>query len=237
MRRQDRPAGVPPPLPGLSNQPHRDLYLENLRRSYRIRSDKRRRDRRAGILLLIGIAIILAICCLAESAWSGTPAAVPTAGDVDRALKWWVRDAPRNPLRVASYRLEVAEALVDQTTPRGIPVELAAAMVLRESSGAQDARGARGEIGLMQVHPGTAALFRCRLGTPDEQVECGCRVLAHHMDRCPTLRGALSAYGSRGSKCRPKPGSRLEKMVDSRYRLAAELRAVMDGSEKTGGTS
>ena len=225
MRRQDRHDPKPPLLPA----PGRDLYLENLRKSYRIKFEIRRRDRLHGVLFLLALILALAVATLVWSVKAEGATTTPDAAAVELALVDWVRLAPRNPLRVASYRSEVARALVAGTEAHGLPVELVTAMTLRESSGAQTAVGARGEIGLMQVHPGTAALFHCRLDTPAEQVDCGCRVLEHHLRRCGTLRGAVSAYGSKASRCRPKAGSRLAKMVDNRFRLAAELRTVMDG--------
>jgi hypothetical protein len=220
-----------------------DLYLENMRASYRKKRDARLRERHVGILIIVGIALILAAWCLAEELWAGevtdpvsisAPAVVgasvvaPLVSRVDAVLVWWARLAPRNPLRVESYRADVAAALVDQAAAHGLPVELVTAMTLRESSGAQTAVGRRGEIGLMQVHPGTAVSWRCHLGTPAEQIDCGCRVLAHHLTRCGTLRGALAAYGSRFGKCKPKPGGRVARMVANRMRLADVIKKMLD---------
>lgn len=167
-----------------------------------------------------------------------TPGWEPTDGPavVELALRHWIRVAPRHPLGVRVYRSEVARAISDGAEVHNLPAELVAAIALRESSGRQDARGRAGELGLLQVHPDTAVRFRCRLGTPGEQVECGCRVLSRHLTKCTRelgpargLRGALAAYGSRSGSCTPPRGGSVERMVNDRMRLASELRAVMDG--------
>ena len=180
------------------------------------------------MLFLLALVLALAVASLV---WSvrADPAPAATMTGVELALVDWVRLAPRNPLRVASYRSEVARALVAGAEAHGLPVELVTAMVLRESSGAQDARGRAGELGLMQVHPDTAVRFRCRLTTPGEQVDCGARILARHLARCGTLRGALAAYGSRSGKCTPKPGGGVERMVRDRLALAEKLKTIIDG--------
>jgi hypothetical protein len=152
-----------------------------------------------------------------------------TIAQVDAALSWWVRVAPRHPLRVREYRAEVVHALLAGANRYALPVEVVVAMSMRESSGRQDARGAAGELGLLQVSPDTAVRFRCLLSTPTEQVDCGCRVLARHLTRCGTLRGALAAYGSRSGACSPPVGGSVEKMVKDRMALAADVAAVMEG--------
>lgn len=254
-----RPGSVRPhPLqpPPLRDPPARDVYLENLRESYRVRRAVRLRERHRAILLIVGIILLLALACIADRVLAGEPATTPartavtpeptqgwepTDGPevVELALEHWIRVAPRHPLGVLVYRSEVARALADGAEAHNLPAELVTAMALRESSGRQNARGTRGELGLMQVHPDTAVRFRCRLGTPGEQVECGCRVFARHLARCTReigaargLRGALAAYGSRSGSCTPPHGGSVERMVNDRMRLAAELRAVMDGGLK-----
>lgn len=257
MKCEDRHEPKPPTL---RDPPARDIYLENLRESYRRRRAERLRLRRRSILLIVGIIILLALACIADRVLAGEPAAgvsppptraaaatettpgwEPTDGPavVELALEHWIRVAPRHPLGVRVYRSEVARAIADGAEAHDLPAELVTAITCRESSGRQDARGRAGELGLMQVHPDTAVRFRCRLGTPSEQVECGCRVLSRHLARCTReigaargLRGALAAYGSRSGSCTPPRGGSVERMVNDRMRLAAELRAVMDGGLK-----
>ncbi len=240
MTTHPRRPGEPPPLPQIGDTRGGDLCLANLRRSYRVKSDARRRDRRNGVLLLIALALGLTIAAWvwgvkAEgTAPEPSPAptaaqpATPTEGVFD-ALTEWCKVAPKNPLRHAEYRREVARALVAGAAAHDLPVELVTAMSLRESSGAQDAVGTRGELGLMQVLPGTAVAFHCRLETPAEQVECGCRVLARTAERCGSLRGGLVAYGSGSGRCHAKPGGRVERMVNDRLRFAEKLKTIIQG--------
>lgn len=183
----------------------------------------------AGIFLaltLMSIAAGIAIVALPARGADPDPAVERT----DRALQWWARGAPRHPLRRAAYRGEVARALVDGAARHDLPVELVTAMALRESSARPGVLGRAGEAGLMQVHPDTAARFGCRLGTPQGDIECGCRVLSYHRVRCGgDLAGALSAYGSRSGTCTPPPGGSLARMVRDRLALAADLLSIMDG--------
>jgi hypothetical protein len=239
MRRQDRRPDDPV---GPSFGADKNLYLLNLRRAYQIRRDRRVRERRIGVLILIALALLLAFAAISESVWSSTDNADVAA--VDRALVNWSRLAPRHPLRVESYRLDVARALAGGAARYGLPVELITAMTLRESSGRQDARGRAGELGLMQVSPDTAARFHCALATVNEQADCGCRILAKHLARCArefgagtseerSLRGALAVYGSRTGSCTPPSGGGVERMVSDRLRLASKLREVMNAGSQS----
>lgn len=176
-----------------------------------------------------GLLLLLTLCALLTAA---AVVAVPARGDdqagagagVERALAWWVERAPRHPLRRPEYRAEVARELVAGAARHDLPVELLAAILLRESSGRPGVLGPAGEAGLMQVHPDTAARFRCHLGTPRGDIECGCRVLSHHRVRCGgDLRGALAAYGSRSGSCHPPAGRAVSRMVADRFRLSDRL--------------
>jgi len=151
------------------------------------------------------------------------PAPATVADHIDAALVQWVTTTPRHPLRSAPYRAQVVEAIRASTDRHGLPWATVTAIVCRESSGRADVTGPAGELGLMQVHPVTAVMWRCKMQTPAQQVECGCRILAHHRSRCGTIEGALAAYGSRSGTCKPKRGGKLARMVADRMRLAKEM--------------
>ena len=63
---------------------------------------------------------------------------------------------------------------------------LVAAVAWHESRWRMDARGAAGEVGVMQIHPRGAGAFRC-VGLPadlDGNVRCGVAILAWVRRRC-----------------------------------------------------
>jgi hypothetical protein len=80
---------------------------------------------------------------------------------------------------------------------------LLAAIALRESGGNPDAIGARGEIGLMQLHPqsraGRLAAQLCAetpAHCPAIQIDGAARVLRASIDTCGSVDGALARYNS-----------------------------------------
>lgn len=173
----------------------------------------------AGLLLYLTILILLSTAVLVAVPSS----AGPVTERADVYLRHLVRLAPRHPARRAEYRHRVARAIAVSCTAHEAPVELVCAMAYRESSLRDDVTGPGGELGLMQVHPGTAAKHRCDLSAIEGQVECGVKLLARYRAACGSWEGALSRYGSRSGTCTPKVGSALARMVADRTALAASL--------------
>jgi len=150
------------------------------------------------------------------------------ASEVEAMIACLVDGSGRHPAKDSNYRERLARAVTANAQRHGIPVELVVAIIFRESSCRKDLIGPGGERGLMQNHPYTIRMFKCDMSTAAGQVACGCEVLAWHHDRCNSdWRAALAAYGSRKATCNPKRGTRLRRMVNDRFRLAAKLRQVV----------
>jgi soluble lytic murein transglycosylase-like protein len=84
---------------------------------------------------------------------------------------------------------ELAPVLASEAHAAGVPVELVARIAAHESSYRQDARGARGEVGVMQINPVGRAVQWCRgelgaLADLRANVRCGVRLLRVALDRC-----------------------------------------------------
>jgi hypothetical protein len=151
----------------------------------------------------------------------------PSSARLDAMIRHLVELAPRHPANREGYRETLVDAISEAAPRHDLPVELVTAICFRESSMRRDVTGPAGELGVMQVHPSTAVRFRCRLETVADQVDCGCKILAHHRDRCDgDLRGALAAYGSRSGSCSPPAGGSVSRMVSDRFALADELRGL-----------
>ena len=150
------------------------------------------------------------------------------ASRVEAMIAHLVESVPRHPMNRADWGAKMSEQIVIGATKFDIPVELVTAISFRESSLRWDVIGPGGEIGIMQVHPFTIRKFGCDMSTVAGQVDCGCKVLAWHHDRCGSdWEAALAAYGSKRAQCNPKPGSKLRRMVNDRFCLAAKLREVV----------
>jgi hypothetical protein len=172
------------------------------------------------------LSTLLVLACAAGVALASDRDEPPLTQDkIDAALLRWAHVASRHPLRrLPLYRAAVAAAVHDSATRHGLRPALVLAIILRESSGRDDVTGPAGELGLMQIHPRTAVRWRCRLGTPAEQVECGCRVLAHHVARCGSESGGLGAYASRSGACDWPADSGPGRVARDRLELAREIR-------------
>jgi len=196
----------------------------------------------AGLMMyLVILCIISAVVVVAVSPARADPippATLPTdidgeqgrtsqASRVEAMITSLVESCPRHPMNRSDWGAKMAEQIVTAASKYSIPVDLVTAISFRESSLRWDVIGPGGEIGIMQVHPGTVRRFACDMSTVAGQVDCGCKVLAWHHDRCGSdWEAALAAYGSRTAECNPKAGSKLRRMVKDRFRLAARLREV-----------
>ena len=181
---------------------------------------------RLGTALHVAIWLLAAVAGVAVADPSEFRPPPMTTEQIDAALLRWTAVAPRHRLRRSpTYRAAVVAAVEDGAVKHGLRRSLVLAIIMRESSGRDDVTGPAGERGLMQVHPMTAVHWRCRLETPAQQVDCGCRILAHHVARCGgSERGGVSAYGSRSGACRPPPGGSVDRMARDRVALADRIR-------------
>jgi hypothetical protein len=91
----------------------------------------------------------------------------------------------------------------------GIDPWLLAAMAVRESGLNPDARGAMGELGVLQLHPYSAPGIRARMVCKRAPSDCtaavvdeGAAHLASKLRQCGDIESALTAYNSR-SGCGP----------------------------------
>lgn len=193
----------------------------------------------AGLLVYISIlaALVAAVLVVSSPAPAETPAEASagqggfqasTEADAMAMIRYWIRLAPRHPMANHARQARFARLQVAATEKHGTPLSLTMAIMFRESSCRPGAKGTRGEIGLMQVHPWTWATY-CRgldPKDPGDQVQCGHTVLREGFDRCGSWRGALTWYASKYDICKAKPRSNLAGVVRDRFKLAAELETV-----------
>lgn len=141
--------------------------------------------------------------------------------------------APRRlPERVA--------ALLDRAAAKyGVVPELVRAIAWIESRGDQDARGTSGELGVMQLMPGTARDLKVDPTVLDQNIDGGARYIASQVKRFGLERG-IAAYNA-GPKYGPLPPERWPQSTQ-RYvqlvRARMELEAAFvqqDGAPDTGG--
>lgn len=85
----------------------------------------------------------------------------------------------------------------------GVPVDIALAVAQRESGFQQSARGVKGEIGIMQLMPNTAAGLRVNSYDPEANIEGGVRLLRDNYARFGDWSYALAAYNC-GPACAAK---------------------------------
>jgi soluble lytic murein transglycosylase-like protein len=141
--------------------------------------------------------------------------------DVADAVKWLLRLNPRHALQDDTARQVLAADIVEVSEHWGHDPWLITAMAYCESTFRPHAVGtARGELGIMQLHGHPTR--GCDLSTARGGLECGARYLYVLKRRCGSVRCALNAYAS--GKCKVTPGSRADRMVRRRLRMAERLR-------------
>ena len=234
----------PPPLPSLpqiGDTRGGDLYLANLRRAYRVKADERRRNRRNGVLFIIGIILILALTCAVEAlrAEPGRPAgARPAAGrtkppatvaQIEAAIISSVKPYPKHPVVVDGvYRLEIANAIAAAGRESNVPELFLVALFQRESSFRRAVvegrrHGKLGESGLGQLH-GVARAWCKRTGfnlkTIDGQARCSAGWLSECRTACGgSLKQGFAFYAT-GRTCDPR---RAGDVVKDRHELWQRL--------------
>ena len=93
------------------------------------------------------------------------------------------------------------ESLANEAADKhGVPRDIFAALINRESAWNPDAAGGAGEIGLTQVMPDTGASYcgmdATKLRNPDCNLQCGASYLAAQFERFGDWRLALAAYNA-----------------------------------------
>ena len=170
------------------------------------------------LLLIVGVLI----CWLGHAARAyGAEAQTTELQAADAITGLLERPSPL--LRERSGEIvEIARACVDVEERYGVPCLLLVSMMHHESRFDSTARGAVGEVGLLQVH-GVAA-HGCDLDTIAGQVDCGAVWLMRAYDHChEDWFGALTAYAA-ANKCTPSPNSKLDFRISARWHLWQRLR-------------
>lgn len=106
------------------------------------------------------------------------------------------RSAPALPAYGGAYRgpfLAQARAAAQR---HGVPPDLFARLVQRESNWHPRARSHKGALGLAQLMPATAARLGVDPGDPAQNLEGGARYLRRQFERFGTWRLALAAYNA-----------------------------------------
>lgn len=129
--------------------------------------------------------------------------------DVKALVMAMVEMVGGHPNKAVQKHIAQAAPVVARETPPDVDPLLVAAVIVRESTINPWAKGARGEIGLMQIHPAGMALHLCRdllgkLWNPAFNIRCGIRILRRARERCPgPPLDWLGAYN--GRRCGPSP--------------------------------
>jgi soluble lytic murein transglycosylase-like protein len=148
-------------------------------------------DRRMTRFFALVFVAVLGTCALAQELGKEAQA----TAEVTRYIETWAQKYPASRRRALAHVASVAHwATVYDVDPL-----LVAVIVSAESSWRYDATGAVGEIGLMQLHPTTAAKVGedVDLATGDGQIHAGVQWLRRCIELCGgDARRGLGAYAS-----------------------------------------
>jgi hypothetical protein len=177
------------------------------------------------LLLIVGVLV----CWLGHAARAYGDEAPTTelqAADAITALL----ERPSPLMRERSGEVvEIARACANVEDKWGVPCLLLIAMMHHESRFDHEARGAVGEVGLLQVH-GVAA-HGCELDTIAGQVDCGAIWLLRAYDHChEDWFGALTAYAA-ANQCKPIANSKLDYRISARWHLWQRLQKSIHGEQ------
>lgn len=145
----------------------------------------------------------------------GIAASAKEADPLDAAISSLVSVRPSHHLNNAEARAALVNELRATEAAHGVPADLLLTVAFFESSLLTTAKGARGEIGILQVAPGMQT--GCDMATRRGQLDCGARILRDAFDTCGSWSGALTRYAQRSGNCRPDT-ERVRKLV--KYRIA-----------------
>lgn len=123
-------------------------------------------------------------------------AAATLAMEADRLARIVTYARSVNPALSRQKAVDLARRIIRHSRDAGVDPLLTASVVARESRFRPQARGAVGEVGLMQVLPVAAAaagVSQAELATVDGNLRAGTRYLAQQVERYGVSRG-LAAY-------------------------------------------
>lgn len=168
-------------------------------------------DRAQSILLfLVVLAAACPVCC-----WGPARADEPARVDALQALRV-----------LCPGRLAMAPAFDRAAERHRVPAGLLVAMARNESTCNPGAIGKGGEVGLMQLRPGTIAAGKVqlsRLDLPAVNVDLGARHLARCLRLCGDVPAALGVYSGRRT-CAQGRASGYARRVMGFYELAINER-------------
>ncbi|MEL6202143.1 MAG: transglycosylase SLT domain-containing protein [Pseudomonadota bacterium] len=141
--------------------------------------------------------------CVAALALAACQTTSDLTDDIETAS---VAEANTNAARSTVDDRPYAELIEKYANENGVPLELAHAVVFSESTYRANARGAAGEIGLMQVRPSTARMMGFSGGSkdlyrPETNIAYGMKYLgkAHELadgDTCGTILRYNAGHGA-----------------------------------------
>lgn len=147
---------------------------------------------------------------------------------VSESIRWLCRTNHRHPMWFdGEARGRMAGWIAMSASESGIDPYLVTAMVFYESTFRPGVTGERGEVGLIQV--ARHVRLDCErdgliMTDPIDQLRCGVRHLRKQIDRCGSLRGGLTAYGSAPPRCAEEHGDRVWRAVNARVAKMRRLR-------------
>jgi hypothetical protein len=199
-----------------------------------------RRVLKHGLISLVVYILAMAALVIAFNSFGAQPLEIKeryrcnTVQCASQMIFYKVQRYPGHPAYKPEKRNQLANLFATEANRRAVPVAIVVSVSFRESSFIPSAIGYKAdEVGLMQVHPGTAKLWNCKnMDTPKGQVVCGCKIIRGEWNTCGSLFCALSAYASKGNY-KPRRGGKLWQVVRDRFRLADKMEAFALASVHT----
>lgn len=148
-------------------------------------------ERAERVALALGLLIALVLGAIAAAAVTATGRTVAPYGDPIARPQILAPSAP-------SLRRAAVEIAGDER----VPPRLLSAVVGVESAWRVNARGAKGEVGLMQLMPATARELEVDPFDPHQKLRGGARLLRYHYEREGSWTRALERYNGRGRRAR-----------------------------------
>ena len=153
--------------------------------------------------------------------------------NISAAIKWLLRSNPRHPLmRDSTARDVMARDIGRAARAEGLEPDLLTTVAFYESTFRSWVKGARGEVGLVQV--AKHVRIECvrdgyDMAVQIDQLRCGARHLRQMIDDCGTVRGGLTAYGTAPPRCSVPLGTKVRKKINLRIWMAGRLTKKFGG--------